>query len=46
MSCLCVDMLFLCLNNMLCCWRDALGSYKMDCRLFISPCELILSVIV
>ena len=30
------------LNNMLCCWCDALSSSKMDCWFVISPCELIL----
>ena len=32
-----------CFNNMkiVCCWGDALSSSKMDCRLCISPCELI-----
>ena len=32
LCCLCVDMLLLCLNNMLCCWRNALGNSKMDCQ--------------
>ena len=32
MSCLCVDMLLLGLNNMLCCLSDALGNPTMDCR--------------
>ena len=25
--------LLLCLNNMLCCWCDSLGSSKMNCRI-------------
>ena len=45
MSCLCVDMLFLYLNNMLCCLCDALGSFKMAAGLLISPCELILGLV-
>ena len=28
-----------------CYWCDSLGSSKMDCRIVISPCELILGVI-
>ena len=41
MSCLCLDMLFLYLNNMLCCWVMLWVVSKWASGLFISPCELI-----